>query len=235
MTEFVIGDRVRFVHQRIKAAYVPIGSLGRIANVGISRPFSISIEWDNGERFAVAEDEIELLEETKPKYRHWHEVQAERRRRDATDPIEETQQNELPLAEWELELLERAESEDHDSRLWVDGEGDGEFVTVEDWAASQAPLRAQVLDEAKSLIVGDRNNQYGEPDQDFQRTANALNAFGFRKESSSGEHAWLAPDDVATIQILVKLSRLQWNPSKRDSWVDVAGYAACGAECAGAE
>lgn len=32
--------------------------------------------------------------------------------------------------------------------------------------------------------------------------------------------------------MMVKLSRLMWTPAKRDSWVDIAGYAACGLECA---
>jgi hypothetical protein len=27
---------------------------------------------------------------------------------------------------------------------------------------------------------------------------------------------------------LLKISRLSWDPTKRDSWVDLAGYAACG-------
>jgi hypothetical protein len=30
----------------------------------------------------------------------------------------------------------------------------------------------------------------------------------------------------------VKISRLMWTPAKRDSWVDIAGYAGCGFECA---
>ena len=37
-------------------------------------------------------------------------------------------------------------------------------------------------------------------------------------------------DDVAIMMALLKISRLSWEPTKRDSWVDVAGYAACGYE-----
>jgi hypothetical protein len=32
--------------------------------------------------------------------------------------------------------------------------------------------------------------------------------------------------------MLLKTSRLAWTPTKRDSWVDDAGYAGCGYECA---
>jgi len=29
----------------------------------------------------------------------------------------------------------------------------------------------------------------------------------------------------------LKVSRLSWRPDNPDSWVDIAGYAACGFEC----
>ena len=40
------------------------------------------------------------------------------------------------------------------------------------------------------------------------------------------------PHDIAIMIIQVKTSRLMWTPAKRDSWVDIAGYAGCGYECA---
>ena len=89
-------------------------------------------------------------------------------------------------------------------------------------------IRGKVLTEAHDLITGDRNNQYGPPTQDFQRTAEILNAIGYRRPGGKG----LQPHDVAVIQIALKMSRVTWTPDKRDSWVDIAGYAACGYECA---
>ena len=38
-------------------------------------------------------------------------------------------------------------------------------------------------------------------------------------------------DSIANMMILLKVARLKSSPSHKDSWVDVAGYAACGAEC----
>lgn len=87
--------------------------------------------------------------------------------------------------------------------------------------------RGSVLDEAKQLITGDRNNAYGPPTQDFQRTAAMASAFGFQV---NGEP--LSAHHVAIFMVLLKMSRLAWTPTKRDSWVDTAGYAGCGYECA---
>lgn len=93
--------------------------------------------------------------------------------------------------------------------------------------------RASALNEAKALITGDRNNSYGPPTQDFARTASMASSFGFRVVPHEGaEPVELSPHHVAIFLILLKMSRLAWTPGKRDSWVDTAGYAGCGYECA---
>lgn len=93
--------------------------------------------------------------------------------------------------------------------------------------------RVSALNEAKALITGDRNNAYGPPTQDFKRTANMASGFGFRVVPHEGaEPVELSPHHVAIFLILLKMSRLAWTPGKRDSWVDTAGYAGCGYECA---
>lgn len=93
------------------------------------------------------------------------------------------------------------------------------------------PPRSEVIREADRLINSDRNNQYGPPTQDFERTAAILNAMGYRRP---GGHKLLA-HDVAILVMAVKLSRIVWQPDKRDSWTDTIGYAACGWECVTAE
>src|SRR5579859_2534455 len=93
--------------------------------------------------------------------------------------------------------------------------------------------RASALTEAKALITGDRNNTYGPPTQDFKRTADMWTAFGFRfVQHDDGEPLAIEPHHIANALILLKQSRLAWQPGKRDSWVDTAGYAGCGYECA---
>lgn len=87
--------------------------------------------------------------------------------------------------------------------------------------------RASACDEGKQLITGDRNNAYGPPTQDFMRTAAMASAFGFQVNGKQ-----LDSHHVAIFMILLKMSRLAWTPTKRDSWVDTIGYAGCGFECA---
>lgn len=83
--------------------------------------------------------------------------------------------------------------------------------------------RSELLSEADRLVNGDRNNQYGPPTEDFTRTAAMWSAYlGMR----------IKAHDVAVLMALLKLSRIRWSPEKRDSWVDLAGYAACGWDCA---
>ena len=100
-----------------------------------------------------------------------------------------------------------------------------EFPIV-DLTAPVSP-REEMLDETKHLITGDRNNQYGPPTQDFRRTSEALSAMGYCRPGGKP----LQPHDIAIIVAMIKISRLMWSPEKRDHWVDLAGYAACGYEC----
>lgn len=82
-------------------------------------------------------------------------------------------------------------------------------------------LRTDTLHKAEQLINGDRNNQYGPPDQDFGRTAQLWTTY-----LEGRTH--LQPHDVAAMMILLKISRIRWSPEKHDHWIDIAGYAACG-------
>ena len=45
----------------------------------------------------------------------------------------------------------------------------------------------------------------------------------------------IEPEDVAIMMGMLKIARLASNPQHMDSWVDLAGYAACGGEIAGKE
>lgn len=102
---------------------------------------------------------------------------------------------------------------------------------AEDVPSRMETKREFILDSAKSLVVGDRNKQYGEPYDDFKKVSDALNAYGFKGPDGRD----MMPCDVAFFQSLVKLSRIIQSPIKDDSWIDLAGYAACGAEVAEVE
>lgn len=74
-----------------------------------------------------------------------------------------------------------------------------------------------ILEEALRITKGDRNASYGPPDQDFQRTAQMWSALkGVPFEAR----------EVALFMIALKLGR-ETHQRKRDSAVDIAGYARC--------
>lgn len=83
-------------------------------------------------------------------------------------------------------------------------------------------IRASVLNEANGIVNGERANTYGGPENSFATIAALWNAYA---------NTAYNPADVAIMLGLLKVARLKNNPSHRDSWVDLAGYAACGAEC----
>ena len=87
--------------------------------------------------------------------------------------------------------------------------------------------RGDVLREAEFLITGDRNKTYGPPTENFRHIAELLTT-RFRHKLLPGRH--FTGSEVADLMILVKVARNIADP-KRDNWVDVAGYAACGYEC----
>jgi hypothetical protein len=93
-------------------------------------------------------------------------------------------------------------------------------------------IREGVLDRAKGYVTKDRNKSYGEPDEDFQRIAEIASAMGFVIDAGDGMLRPLHGSDVALFMIALKLARLCWQPNNLDSWDDIAGYAACGAETA---
>lgn len=108
-------------------------------------------------------------------------------------------------------------------------------------------VRQEVLYTADEHVNGDRNAQYGDPTQDFRRTADLWNVYlhgvAQRKLNEWGVsniQQEIALDliselidtwDVAMMQVLIKASRSTVSPGKLDHWVDVAGYAACGGDC----
>lgn len=86
--------------------------------------------------------------------------------------------------------------------------------------------RESVLSEAAGLITGDRNQAYGTPTQNFQDTADVWTV---QLSHKLRDGVRIEPGEVAQLMVALKLVRMKAQP-KRDNWVDVAGYAACGFE-----
>ena len=85
--------------------------------------------------------------------------------------------------------------------------------------------RQQMLRDAEQLVANGRNKEYGDPTTNMTRTAEMLAAYlGNRTGRELEAH------DVAAFGIILKLGRLAHDPTKLDSWTDVAGYASIGYE-----
>ena len=85
--------------------------------------------------------------------------------------------------------------------------------------------RQQMLRDAEQLVSNNRNKQYGDPTENMQRTAEMMAAYLGNRTGRT-----LEPHDVAAFGIILKLGRLAHDPTKLDSWTDVAGYASIGYE-----
>jgi len=85
--------------------------------------------------------------------------------------------------------------------------------------------RERCLETARQVVTKDRASAYGSAEDNFSNIAEMWNAQGLRIDGRQ-----LVAGDVALLMIGMKLARLRHNPSHEDSWVDVAGYAACGME-----
>lgn len=82
--------------------------------------------------------------------------------------------------------------------------------------------REEILDNAKKCVCGQREQEYGKPEDNFQTIANLWNAYlGTSLVKSS---------DVAMMMALMKIARIRTGTATEDSFVDLAGYAACGGE-----
>ena len=87
-------------------------------------------------------------------------------------------------------------------------------------ADSPHTTRESVLDAAKRCVCGDRDKQYGPPEDNFAVIAALWTAY-------TGTD--ITPKDVAMMMALLKIARAKAG-SKPDTYIDLAGYAACGGE-----
>lgn len=84
--------------------------------------------------------------------------------------------------------------------------------------------RAQVLDEAKEIVTGDRQNTYGDALDNFSDIARLWSAY---------LQTDIGAEDVACMMALFKIARIQGSCYGHiDSWIDAIGYLSLGAEIA---
>jgi len=93
-----------------------------------------------------------------------------------------------------------------------------------------AARKRACLEAAINACCGDRALNYGAPEDNFRHIADLWNAWWNVRVPSTDDTAPFTPVDIAVMNILLKVARLANTPSHNDSWIDIAGYAACGAD-----
>lgn len=91
--------------------------------------------------------------------------------------------------------------------------------------------RREMLEGAIKTVCQDRQSAYGTPESSLGAIASLwtahLRSVGLL--ASTGE---ITPALAAQLMILLKIARSGGNMGHVDSWLDMAGYAACGCEVA---
>lgn len=83
--------------------------------------------------------------------------------------------------------------------------------------------RKEILEKAIECVTGKRKEDHGSPENNFSVIAKLWTAY-----CSYGFSA----TDVAMMMALLKIARIKCGGGSGDSFVDLAGYAACGGEIA---
>lgn len=83
--------------------------------------------------------------------------------------------------------------------------------------------RKQILEEAEKCVCGQRQEDYGEPEDNFRVIADLWGTY---------TGLLLKAHDVAMMMALLKIGRIQSGRRTEDSYIDLAGYAACAGELA---
>lgn len=90
--------------------------------------------------------------------------------------------------------------------------------------SGQSLPRIDAIDEARKIINGERDVQYGGPEENFSRIADIWTILFDRKFTT---------EDVAMAFVATKLARFASNSGfQPDTWIDIIGYGACGYEVA---
>lgn len=90
--------------------------------------------------------------------------------------------------------------------------------------------REEILEQALKNVTHDSDDYYGEPEDNFGIISDLWTTYinGYFGSSIS-----VSPEDVAVMMCLFKIGRMAGGDFNPDSYIDLAGYAACAGEVAG--
>ena len=81
--------------------------------------------------------------------------------------------------------------------------------------------REEILDTAKRCVCGDREQDYGSPEDNFDLIAKMWSAY---------MGVEFNPVDVSMFMVMLKAARIKSGGGTMDSFVDGCGYFSCGGE-----
>ena len=90
--------------------------------------------------------------------------------------------------------------------------------------------RERVLKEALNCVNGEREKQYGNPEDNFSRIADLWSVYLTSLFEDENIVIDIDPIDVAKMMILFKIARSNGDKDKIDNYIDILGYGACAAE-----
>ena len=81
--------------------------------------------------------------------------------------------------------------------------------------------RDEILDKAKDMINGQRQQDYGSPEENFSTIAKLWTEYTITV---------ISPVDVCCMMLLLKIARVKNGTGTADCFIDMAGYAALAGE-----
>ena len=97
-----------------------------------------------------------------------------------------------------------------------------EYMNLSNREEKKKMKREEVLPTAEKMVCGHREQDYGSPEDNFKTIAALWSGY---------KHVDFSSVDVSMMVALMKIARISTGTGTDDSFVDLAGYAACGAEC----
>lgn len=86
--------------------------------------------------------------------------------------------------------------------------------------------RSEILAKAASAVCGQREQDYGSPESNFGLIGQLWTVY---------LNHLVTAEDVAMMMCLFKIARIRTGRGVEDSYIDLAGYAACGGEIAASD
>ena len=107
-----------------------------------------------------------------------------------------------------------------------------DWITETDEENSESMGRKEILEAAMRCVCGDREQDYGTPERNFELIGELWTAYLKAKCVSPEANVSINGEDIATMMCLFKIARIATGRGKADSFIDLAGYAACAGELA---